>query len=276
MDLRPHEVFVIVRPSKFRRANLMAALTLRSITLSRDVKCVLADLPRGLEIILKQYERAGDVLSRAVELGLLYWSESMVKAYEPIVSCLSRLIKDGVRVTCYLDPLELKRERELAFKVSRLVLRATIKELDEQDLKEWIQILNEYAFDNREAFNRLIDSLEEVEGLNVAILTGLEGLQYFEKLRDQGFKVRLEVTGLPYLRNPLEVMILKHSRGELTINELRALVREYVDYIRNYVVRCESLEEAHEKWSCDRAPWLKSLIPSNIEDDNANAMMPCP
>lgn len=260
MDLKLREIFVIARPSKFKRANLMASLALRTITLSRDVKCVLTDLPRGFEVILKQCEKSEDAIDMALKLGLLYWPEGVIRAYEPMVSCLNLLIKEGVKVVCYLNPPQLKKERELAFKVSRLVLRASIKEVDERDLKEWVQVLNEYILDGEETFNCLIDSLKKIDSLNVAVLTGLEGFQYAKRLKDLGLNVKIEAVGLPYLRSPLEVMILKHSRGELTADELRVLVKEYVDYVRNYVVRCESLEEAHEKWSYNKAPWLKSLL----------------
>jgi hypothetical protein len=35
-----------------------------------------------------------------------------------------------------------------------------------------------------------------------------------------------------------------------------------VDYVRNYVLRCEDLEEAHRRWALDKAPWLRSLLSS--------------
>lgn len=253
----------------------MAALALQSITLSRDVKCVLADLPQGFEVLLKRYEKAEDALSMAVKLGLLYWSESMIRAYEPIASCLSRMMREGVKVACYLEPSELERERELAIKVSRLVLRASIKRIDDRDLKDWIQVLNEYMFVDRKVSNHLISILKNIEGHNAAVLTGLEGFQYAEKLRGQGLSVKVEAVGLPYLRSPLEVMVLKHSRGKLTADELRVLVEEYVDYIRNYVVKYESLEEAHEKWSCDKASWLKSLFPPMEGDNGVYVVISC-
>ncbi|MDH5816658.1 MAG: hypothetical protein QE164_07775 [Candidatus Nezhaarchaeota archaeon] len=260
MSVNPHELFIIVRPSKFKSANVMAALTLRSVALSRGVELVLTDLPQGFEVLLKRYERAEEALKMAVKLGLLYWSEGVTKAYEPIVSCLSRLMRENVKVMCYLDPSDLERERELAFKVSRLVLRASIKKIDDRDIKEWVQVLDEYALGNRRISNSLIDKLKCVKERNVAVLAGLEGFHYAKRLKDEGLSVKVEAVGLPYLRSPLEVMILKHSRGELTADELKALINEYVEYIRNYVIRYESLEEAHEKWSYNKAPWLKSLL----------------
>ena len=33
-----------------------------------------------------------------------------------------------------------------------------------------------------------------------------------------------------------------------------------MDYVRNYVLRHEDLEEAHKKWTLERAPWLKDLL----------------
>ncbi|MEM2535301.1 MAG: hypothetical protein QXD12_05795, partial [Candidatus Nezhaarchaeales archaeon] len=192
MKTKLHELLIIVRPSKFRSANVMAALTLQSIALSQDVKCVLADLPQGFEAFLKQYEKVEEALKMAIKLGLLYWPESIVKAYEPIVSCLSRLMRENVRVVCYLDSSDLERERRLAFKISRLVLRALIKRVDNHDLSEWVQVLNEYAFGGRMTFNRLIYELEGINEPTVAILAGLEGFQYARKLESKQLNVRVE------------------------------------------------------------------------------------
>ncbi|MEM0217572.1 MAG: hypothetical protein QXM73_02325 [Candidatus Nezhaarchaeales archaeon] len=254
------ELLIIIRPSKFKSANVMVALALRSKALSQEVEYVLADLPHGFEVLLRHYVKAEDALKMAVKLGLLHWSGSMIETYEPIVSCLSRLTKENVRVICYLDPSDLRRERELAFKVLKLVLRASVKKIDDKDVEEWVQVLNEYASGDLRTFDRLIHELKNVGERNVIILAGLEGFHYAKRLEDEGLRVKVEAVGLPYLRSPLEVIILKHSRRELTADELRILLNEYVGYIRNYVVRCESLEEAHRKWSYDKAPWLKSLI----------------
>ena len=79
------------------------------------------------------------------------------------------------------------------------------------------------------------------EGSTAIILAGLEGLRLAKEIRSRGYDVAVRVVGTPYLRTPLEVMIIKRSRGELTVDELRVLVSDYVDYVRNYVLRPRSL-----------------------------------
>ena len=79
------------------------------------------------------------------------------------------------------------------------------------------------------------------EGSTAIILAGLEGLRLAKEIRSRGYDVAVRVVGTPYLRTPLEVMIIKRSRGELTVDELKALVSDYVDYVRNYVLRPRSL-----------------------------------
>ncbi|NHW44401.1 MAG: hypothetical protein HA491_01480 [Candidatus Verstraetearchaeota archaeon] len=100
------------------------------------------------------------------------------------------------------------------------------------------------------------------EGSRAIILAGLEGLWLAKELRNRGCEVAVRVVGVPYLRSPLEVMIIKRSRGELALDELRTLISDHVDYVRNYVLRYEDLEEAHRRWALDKAPWLRSLLSS--------------
>lgn len=268
MVSNPRELFLIIRPSKFGYSNSMAALILRSTVMSHDIKYVLADLPQGFETILKRYEEAEEALSAAVRYGLLFYSESIMRAYKPMISCLSKLIREGIKVVCYLNLADLERERELAIEVSKLVLRASVKKLDDHEIKEWLRILEEYRTECKKASDSLLEILNVTDASKIAILTGLEGFQLAEVFRMRGFEVRVRATGLPYVRNPLEVMALKYERGELNVDELRRLVNDYVDYIKNYVVKYETFEEAHIVWSCRKAPWLKSLFPRELIDNN--------
>jgi len=260
LSSRSSKHFLVSRPAKFRSANVKAATTVQSIVLEHDVRHVLVDLPRGFEALLRQCPSPRNALDSAVKVGLLRWPESVVRACEPIVSCAYRLAREGVKVVCYLEAEELERERELAGRVAQLVLRASIKKVDDRDLEDWLQALDEYGGGAWLSVDRVVDMLRAIEGSTAIILTGLEGLWLAKEMRSRGLEVAVKVVGTPYLRSPLEVMIIKRSRGELTVDELRELISDYVDYVRNYVLRHEDLEKAHKKWALERAPWLKDLL----------------
>ena len=251
---------MVARPAKFRSANVEAALAVRSIALEHDVERVLADLPRGFEVVLRRSAGPRKALDLAVKIGLLRWPEGVVRAYEPIVSCLDQLARKGVKVLCYLEAEELERERALATRVAQLVLRASIKRADGRDVEEWLQVLDEYVGGGQRRADGVVELLRADEGSTAIILAGLEGLWLAKEIRSRGYDVAVRVVGTPYLRTPLEVMIIKRLRGELTVDELRALVSDCVDYVRNYVLRYEDLEEAHKKWALEKAPWLKDLL----------------
>ncbi len=258
---RSRRHFLVSRPAKFRSANVEAAMTVRSIALEYDVEYVLVDLPKGFEGLLRQCPSPRSALDSAVRMGLLRWSESMVRAYEPVASCVDRLVREGVRVVCYLEAEELERERGLAARVAQLALRASIKKIDDRDIRDWLQVLDEYRGGAQRTVDRMVDLLRAIEGSAAIVLTGLEGLWLAKELRSRGLEIVVRVVGVPYLRSPLEVMIIKHSRGELTTDELRRLVSDYVDYVRNYVLRYEDLEEAHKRWALEKAPWLRDFMP---------------
>jgi hypothetical protein len=259
---RPRKHFLVARPTKFRSANAEAALAVWSIALRHDVKRVLVDLPRGFEALLRRCASPRGALDSAARIGLLRWSESVLRAYEPIVSCINQLVKEGVEVVCYLEAEELEEERKLATKVAQLVLRASIKKVDDRDLEEWLRVLDEYGGEGQRRVDYVAELLNVAGGSRAIILAGLEGLWLAKELRNRGCEVAVRVVGVPYLRSPLEVMIIKRLRGELTTDELRTLISDYVDYVRNYVLRCEDLEEAHRRWALDKAPWLRSLLSS--------------
>ncbi|MHC1627604.1 MAG: hypothetical protein ACXQTI_02075, partial [Candidatus Nezhaarchaeales archaeon] len=52
---------------------------------------------------------------------------------------------------------------------------------------------------------------------------------------------------------------IRYWQGKLTDDELKYLINEYVDYIKNYVIKYESLDDAHKAWSERKAPWLRSF-----------------
>ena len=257
--MRPSKHFLVSRPAKFRSANVEAAAMVRSIALKHDVRHVLVDLPRGFEALLRQCPSPRSALDSAVRVGLLRWPESIVRAYEPIVSCAYRLAGEGVKVMCYLEAEELERERGLAARVAQLVLRASIKRVDDRDLRDWLQVLDEYGSGGQRLVDRVVSLFRAIEDSTAIILTGLEGLWLAREMRSKGFDVAVRVVGTPYLRSPLEVMVIKRSRGELTADELRKLIGDYVNYVRNYVLKYEGLEEAHKRWALERAPWLENL-----------------
>lgn len=255
------DVILLIRPSKLRYANVAAAAALYSLVIGCDVKAVLVDMPKGFEVLLHHFERADDALREALKLGLLPYSQSMVRAYEPLVLQLMKLMRDGVKVSCYLDPNITRKDFELAMRASRLVLRAAIKRLTDRDLEDWLQLLREYSIQDKGVFKDVLSCLASIDELKAIILTGLEGFKLARMLRSEGFKVDVRTSGLPYLRTPLEVMYKRYMQGKLTLDELKCLIKEHVDYVKNYVLRYDSLDEAHKVWSERKAPWLKSLSP---------------
>ncbi|MHC1627339.1 MAG: hypothetical protein ACXQTI_00690, partial [Candidatus Nezhaarchaeales archaeon] len=211
---------MLIRPSKLRYANVMAAANLYSLVIGYDLKLILVDMPRGFEVFLHQFEGADEALREAMKLGLLYCSESMTKSLEPLVSCLIRLLKSGIKVVCYLNFNTVKKGHELAVRASSLVLRASIKKLSDEDLDEWLQLLREYNLYSLKLFDDVINQLAIIKNQRVIMLMGLEGFDHARLLRREGFRIKVKTTGLPYLRNPLEVMCIRYWQGKLTDDEL--------------------------------------------------------
>jgi len=60
--------------------------------------------------------------------------------------------------------------------VAQLVLRASIKRVDDRDVKEWLQVLDEYMGGGRWRADGVVELLRADEGSTAIILAGLEGL----------------------------------------------------------------------------------------------------
>lgn len=263
--MKVQEVLLLIRPSRLRSANAVTALNLYSLSLSLSVKCVLVDMPKGFEALLSYYDEPSKILESAMRLSLLPPSQSMARAYEPIVQCLMKLLREDVKITCYVNLEAVKDDYNLALRISTLTLRASIKKPSDEDLQHWLQLLEEkYYLQSKTSLemmvNNILNCLSKIEDEVVIVLSGLEGFDIAKLLRKNNIKVTVKAYGLPYLRPPIEVMHIKYARGKLSMSELKKLIEEHVDYVRSYVLRYENLDKAHEAWSMSKAPWLKDFL----------------
>ncbi|MEM4699768.1 MAG: hypothetical protein QXT74_02300 [Candidatus Nezhaarchaeales archaeon] len=258
------ELVVVARPRGLRGAALRAAAALYAEAIVRRPRALLLDLPRGLEAFIKLGLPAEGVLERGVQSALLPSSPSVLSSIGPVVSAAVRLAREvGVEVVCYAEAAELAEERRLASEAARLTLRASIRGLRDADLAEWMDLLEGYVEHGSRSMGRAVDAvaLAALQAGSSLCLAGMEGWELAKRLRRLGVEAELRVVGLPYLYTPLEVASRLKLMGRLGPRELRALVEEHIEYIRNYVMRCRDLDEAYEEWLRSKAPWLLSFSP---------------
>ncbi|RLF16547.1 MAG: hypothetical protein DRJ97_00655 [Thermoprotei archaeon] len=254
------DLLLVFRPRGLRSANRLASLTLYSAALSLGSDLLIVDLPEGMESLLRwPHASPSSVLEAAVELGWLPQSSSTLRVLEPLIEGLLNVNRDlKVEIKCYVDSSLFKEDVKLQSEVPRLLLRASIKGLSPSDLEEWLDLIHRRNELGRASLNTVTEKVAElaVKRRRPICLSGLEAWELAKRLRSSGIKVRLESVGLPYLRSPMEVMHLLASRGQLSLEELRSLIKEQLDYVKRYVMRYGDLDEAHIKWTRDKAPWL--------------------
>lgn len=254
----------MARPRGLRGAALRGAAALYAEAMVREPRALLLDLPRGLEAFIKLGLPTREVLERGVQSLLLPSSPSVLSSVEPVVSVAVRLAKElGVEVVCYAEAAELAEEGGLASEAARLTLRASIRGLREDDLAEWMDLVERYVEHGSRSMGRAADAvaLAALRAGASICLAGLEGWELVKRLRRLGIGIELKTVALPYLYTPLEVASRLKVMGRLGPGELRALVEAHIEYIRNYVMRYRDLDEAYSEWLRSKAPWLLSFAP---------------
>ena len=253
-------IVLLARPLKLEKANIAAATSLWSLAMLYDIEVVIADLPMRMEKLLSEINDPEELMRRAVELGLIPASQSFIRPYRPILKSLCDLIKSGVDVKCCLASNAIKDQYEVGVKALRLMLKASIRGVDNIDLNEWLKLLEDNKLQVSRRISDIVNAISRAGNRRVIALTGLEGIEVSRTLKKMGLSVKMHIVGLPYLYTPIEVMYKRYSQGSIKPSELKKLIEEHINYIKNYVLRHDNLDEAHQAWSMDKAPWLTSFI----------------
>lgn len=254
------DLLLIFRPRGLRSANRAASIALYSAALSYGSDLVVADLPEGMEpLLMWPGASPSSILEAAVELGWLPNSQSTLRVLEPLIEGLVSVRRSlGVEVRCYVPPTLFKEHYELQVEVPRLLLRASIRGLTDRDLDEWLDLVDRGGELSRRYLSSAAERVAELSSRRrrPICLAGLEAWELAKRLRVSGMRVELRSTGLPYLFTPLEVASLLASRGMLTRDLLRQLILEHLEYVKQYVMKYEDLDQAHDAWTHDKAPWI--------------------
>lgn len=251
-------LLLVLRPRRFRSANRKAALSLFSTSLAVSSDLLLIDLPEGMEALLALNEPSR-IFKVAIERGLLPLNEPLLYSLEPIVEGVLKIRRHlPLRVKCFLEPSLIKEELEVYGEVLKLLFRASIKKFSPLDFKDWLDFLDKYRSSSQKWLQPIANKLAALtsQAERPVGLVGLEAWSLVKLLEGLGLKVKLISAGLPYLKTPLEIMEALQSKGVLTRSLTEGLVMEFLNYVKNFVMKMESLDEAHEAWTLTKAPWL--------------------
>lgn len=203
-------------------------------------------------------------LARGIPVGLIrkelqefaFFKESSFDSWwyyvQPLLEAIRGISSRDVRVRCYLEDKYFGEALKFPVTISLLTLNVSLT--GKIDAKKWIDALRSYTNAQmgfiEHASRNLLENLSK-RGRNLAIF-GLEGRHIWSKIK--GFvDADLIYIGLPYYYTPIEVLMHKlQYKDSVSEEEIKYWVNCHLDYIRNYVLVTENVDEAYEKWVRDK------------------------
>lgn len=246
-------VEIIVKPPSMR-ASREAAAELKRI----EPDAVMLNLPESISDLVQdlaseniEYE---DFIEK-VEERLPSPAEAWLKGYEQLLFELRDLRREP-DIYCYGDMVAFEVEAKRAIEIARLTLRTIIT--GRVDADEWLSLLSSgerisKITSIREA-EKIISTLTRYE--EAACVSEYTPAYLKERLIREGMKPRVRYVGQPYHFTPLEILRRKLARSYVSKEEVEALVKEHIKFIREYVYR-KPLLEALDEWSMSKLYWLR-------------------
>jgi len=126
------------------------------------------------------------------------------------------------------------------------------------DADEWLKLLSEErriieASSIREA-EKVASTLIRYE--RAACISEHAPTHLKARLAREGMMIKVRYVGQPYHFIPLEILRRKIVKGSVNREEVKALVKEHIKFIREYVYH-KPLLEALDEWSTKKLYWLR-------------------
>ncbi|MBS7657794.1 MAG: hypothetical protein QXR82_03110 [Candidatus Bathyarchaeia archaeon] len=237
-----------------------------SLQLSKSLKSFFTDLillpfPKSLTTLLKDLINGAPykLFLKKIEEEKIFHSVNVFDYFygEILKACKElKRINPKIEFTCYKEDENMLFQLQSAVKFSILTFK--VASTGKIDLNEWIIALTENLRKVNEYLNRELNFIEQQikHYSNILCLAGFEGKYYFQHLQRK-FPVEIRYFALPYHFTPLEILSANLTiQKKLDFEKLIQLIKSHIDYIRNYVLKCNNLDEAYEKWVNDNANWI--------------------
>ena len=246
------EVEILVKPPS-RRASEEA---LRELRRSR-AQAVMLNLPENISGLVQDLVLGAigyDDFLEEIEKKLPSPASAWIKGYERILTSGFEAEKIP-EVYCYGDVISFKAEAEEAVQLTLLTLRSIIT--NRVNVEEWLKILQERSrlreISSRREAEKVADISVRYE--KTVCISDRTPTHIKSRLEKERIKPRVHYLGQPYHFTPLEVLSRALSRRRVSREELERLIREHIEFVREYVYRKPMLE-AIDEWSTKKLYWI--------------------
>lgn len=234
--------------------------------LETEFSCIALPLPEEVEELLNVFLSKRKPFEEFLEemLNILGLSEVYGKRYhyiKPIYNTL-KSIKSirKVNIVCYKSLDSELAEVNYLDKLLSLVARVIVSE--KIDIESWKDFLLEVSEPLSEAVYEKLNLLSRSEAIIIVEYGNKHILRYMERA---GARI---VAPRGYIPIPLEVLIYVNML--LSEDEIIFLVKEYVRFIKEFLLKCHDIDEAYSLWASIRGKEIKDILLNLMKRANSS------
>jgi hypothetical protein len=181
-------------------------------------------------------------------------------AFKPILDALRPLTRmyPDLRTCCYGRSENEFALMNAAVRMTSLTLRTMVK--GEVELDEWRDVLVRSLDVDREVREAEIRAIDESMEDSSICLSDLGGRGFKRRLKSAELRVMIHYVEKPFHFTPLMILKRKMARGSVRDEDVEALIRRHVEYVRSYIYRFDNRDRAYYEWAYDKVPWLRRRI----------------
>mgnify|MGYP000285867033 CR=1 FL=1 len=216
---------------------------------------VLVPLPEEVESLLLSYligEKTYEELVNSI-MSTYPWCSVLSRQYinmRPVLEVLKRMSSTvKFKVRCYSDVSSTHAELMSLAELISLIIRA--RTTGRFNFDKLIGILSKYLNASNKALRKLTGKVKEVlfsfKGCWLMI-SDFKGRYLASSLREYGIEDVKLLYITPYVFTPLERLVRKYLYSSLSADVAIDLVRAHVDFLWNYVLLSEDINDAYLTW----------------------------
>ncbi len=210
---------------------------------------ILMDVPQEMQHIVDRARSGFDPAWTEEAVGQLLGTLSGSWLYRngPLLECLSLVDGPLTPVICVGDMQGEMMTLEDKMSISLLEYRSLSTRIS---IPEWRSSIAQSCSNTGKAIRRLADRVLSIlrAGGKWLCLAGVQARMLDQMLTWEGHNCETILLGRPYLGTPLEALGAELSEGNPTDDRVAYLVRLHLEFIRDYVMVSESVDEAYDRW----------------------------
>lgn len=168
------------------------------------------------------------------------------------------MYKPELEYYCYKDLKYNLLSADITSEIARLTLRVNIKR--KINVEDWKYTLRKGIKYKCEVLNREVNSIHEKPSHKCSCISGLDGETLEQRLKEKGHRVNLANIEEFYHPTPLEILDERLAKGDIPNEEAEKLVKDHLEYVKNYILISKNRDQAYYQWTYDKVPSLRKII----------------